>query len=90
MVKNLVQTNKVKRGRPSNSKAPQPYTKTKSLPRPKDGRRQDKLDQFPIFRDKGRCRHCKSGQTHVLFRKCHVRLYLVPTSKCVVDFYFNK
>lgn len=92
VARSLYQTNKVKRGRPSTSEAPQPSKKIKTPveARPEDDSRFDKLDHFAIFREKGRCRNCTSGQTYVFCRKCNVRLCLLPNRNCFVDFHCKK
>lgn len=79
VAKGLFQTNKIK-GHPSNSEAAQPSKKIKNpvKPRPEHDSRLDKLDHFPIFQQKGRCRNCKFGQTNVFCRKCNIRLCLIP------------
>lgn len=92
VAKSLFHTNKVRKGRPSNLDAPQPLKKIQNPvePRPQEDSRYDTVGHFPVFQTKGRCRHCKAGQTAVFCRKCNIRLCLVPNRNCFVDFHFNK
>lgn len=46
-------------------------------PRPVDDIRYDKVDHFPVFSDRGRCKLCSNGKTTIACQKCGVRLCIV-------------
>lgn len=62
------------------------YKKIKKpvLPRPSEEVRCDKVDHFPIYGTKGRCRYCKSRETHWSCSKCVIRLCLVKDRNCFI------
>lgn len=58
-------------------------------PRPPPDVCSDKVSHFPIYSTKGRCRLCKSGETHWICTKCNARLCLVKTRNCFYTFHNN-
>lgn len=80
--------NKVKRKRTTtetigNSKK----IKRTFIPRPPIDVCNDKVDHFPIYSTKGRCRECKTGETHWICTKCNARLCLVKNRNCFYTFH---
>ena len=80
------------RGRPSTSPVPAatPSRKRKatSAPNPTRDVQLDQCGHFPMFQDKQqRCRHCKTGYSHVKCCKCEVHLCLVKSRNCFNAFH---
>ncbi|CAH2003038.1 unnamed protein product [Acanthoscelides obtectus] len=49
--------------------------------------RHDRVDHFPQYISKGRCRLCKKGETHWAYTKCGTRLCLVKDRNCYYTFH---
>ncbi|RZF41578.1 hypothetical protein LSTR_LSTR000292 [Laodelphax striatellus] len=65
-------------GRPSNTdKENISKIKKPVAPRPLDEVRKDRVDHFPVFVERGRCKFCTDGQTTVQCEKCQQRLCFV-------------
>ena len=81
---------KLKRGRPSNDvlEVPCKQRRPPSVVTPTIDICKDKVDHFPEFHEKqNRCRHCKTGFSHVMCTKCKVYLCLVKKRNCFADFH---
>lgn len=50
----------------------------------------DKIDHFPIYTTKGRCRICTTGKTNWQCSKCNMRLCLVKNRNCFYIFHNNQ
>ncbi|KAL9981764.1 hypothetical protein ACROYT_G010511 [Oculina patagonica] len=81
------------RGRPSSTSpasAAEPSRKRKatSAPNPTRDVQLDQCGHFPMFQDKQqRCRHCKTGYSHLKCCKCEVHLCLVKSRNCFNAFH---
>ena len=58
-------------------------------PSPHDAVRTDQYGHWPVFRNKGRCRKCKTGYSRVYCSKCNICLCLCLTSQrnCFLEFH---
>jgi len=60
------------------------------IPRPISDIKFDRFDHFPTRVSKGRCRHCKKGQTVYICTKCDTRLCTLKNRDCFNDFHTKK
>lgn len=56
-------------------------------PRPSEAIRFDNVGHLPVYRERGRCRYCKEGQTSVHCVKCELRLCFLPKRNCFFNFH---
>ena len=81
------------RGRPSSTSpvptaTPSRKRKATSAPNPTRDVQFDQCGHFPVFQEKQqRCRHCKSGYSHLKCCKCEVHLCLVKCRNCFNAFH---
>ena len=81
------------RGRPSSTSpvpaaTPSRKRKATSAPNPTRDVQFDQCAHFPVFQEKQqRCRHCKTGYSHLKCCKCKVHLCLVKSRNCFNAFH---
>ena len=56
-------------------------------PSPHDAVRTDQYGHWPVFRNKGRGRKCKTGYSRVYCSKCNICLCLTSQRNCFLEFH---
>lgn len=68
---------KARPSKPREDDVPTKYIQRPVTPRPVDDIRYHKVDHFPVFSDRGRCKLCSNGKSTIACQKCGVRLCIV-------------
>lgn len=68
---------KARPSKPREDDVPTKYIQRPVTPRPVDDIRYDKVDHFPVFSDRGRCKLCSNEKSTIACQKCGVRLCIV-------------
>lgn len=68
---------KARPSKPREDDVPTKYIQRPVTPRPVDDIRYHKVDHFPVFSDRGRCKLCSNGKSTIACQKCGVLLCIV-------------